>query len=132
TYAPINAYLIGAASIGLGLHAIFRPREEYARFGLPLPHASARRGPPDTTKNPSPLDEQRNIARPDKKEEEEEEEEEGDVSPLMYIKGIRDITYGLALVGLQYEGHSAAGVTLVAGVMALAGLGDGIVVWCSG
>lgn len=117
-YSPINAYVIGIAGLGLGMHAVLRPREEYGRFGLPLESAGRATGTQkDKASSTSP--------------DEAAGHDPGHVSPLIYVKGIREISYGLALIGLQYEGN-AAGVTIVAGVMALAGLGDGLVVWFRG
>ncbi|KAI2769392.1 hypothetical protein F4815DRAFT_450743 [Daldinia loculata] len=52
-------------------------------------------------------------------------------SPVLHLKGIRETTYGLALGALQYHGYDDA-VTIMTGVMSLAGLGDGIVVWLYG
>lgn len=96
----IPAYVIGAACIGIGLNAFFNPAGEYARFGLPLE-------PPKTvgaaTKN-------------------------GTVSPLMiYTKSVRDLTYGLAFVALQYQRNESA-LTTFAGIVSVAGLVDGLVV----
>ncbi|KAG8160625.1 hypothetical protein KVR01_008889 [Diaporthe batatas] len=47
-------------------------------------------------------------------------------SPLIYLKGSRELTYGLALIILQYQGN-VAGVTAFAGIISLAGLADGLV-----
>ncbi|KAJ0115200.1 hypothetical protein J7T55_001610 [Diaporthe amygdali] len=52
-------------------------------------------------------------------------------SPLMFLKGTREVTYGLALVALQYQGNVGA-VTAFVVVLALAGLADGFVVWLHG
>ncbi|POS72440.1 hypothetical protein DHEL01_v209167 [Diaporthe helianthi] len=52
-------------------------------------------------------------------------------SPLIYLKGSRELTCGLALVVLQYQGN-ADGVTAIAGIISLAGLVDGLVVWFNG
>lgn len=52
-------------------------------------------------------------------------------SPLIYLKGSRELTYGLALVVLQYQGNVDA-VTAIAGIISLAGLTDGLVVWFNG
>lgn len=49
----------------------------------------------------------------------------------MQLKGIREVTYGLALIGLQYAEQSDA-ITILAAVLSLAGLGDGFVVWAYG
>jgi hypothetical protein len=48
-------------------------------------------------------------------------------SPLMYLKAIRESTYGLALIALQHQGHDNA-LTTVAAVVSLAGLADGFVI----
>ncbi|OJJ96436.1 hypothetical protein ASPACDRAFT_1859122 [Aspergillus aculeatus ATCC 16872] len=99
----VPAYTLGTLSIALGLNAIFRPAAEYPRFGLPLEYG----GGPTTPHRVS------------------------DVSPLMYLKGIREISYGLLLIGLQSQGQETA-VTTLAAVMAWVGLADGVVVWCCG
>ncbi|KAI1765226.1 hypothetical protein GGR53DRAFT_279615 [Hypoxylon sp. FL1150] len=100
---PPIPYLLGAGSIFLGLHCFLNPRQEYLRFGLPLepaPRLKNRNTPPDV----------------------------GIVSPLIYLKGIREITYGLTLIILQYNRQMRA-LTAMLGIISLAGLLDGIVVW---
>lgn len=114
-YSPIHAYAIGAVGIGLGLHACLRPRQEYPRFGLRLESAQ----PPHPREKAS-------IATPEKSNP-----DAGSVSPLIYLKAIRESSYGLALIGLQLQ-DNAAGVTTVAACVALAALGDGFVVWYHG
>ncbi|KAL3464843.1 hypothetical protein BJX64DRAFT_286030 [Aspergillus heterothallicus] len=52
-------------------------------------------------------------------------------SPLMYVKAIRESTYGLALIALQHQGHDDA-LTTLAAVVSLAGLADGILIWTHG
>ncbi|KKY35522.1 hypothetical protein UCDDA912_g04483 [Diaporthe ampelina] len=52
-------------------------------------------------------------------------------SPLIFLKGTRETTYGLALILLQYQGNVNA-VTTMAAVISLAGLADGLVVWLNG
>lgn len=109
-FSPFNTYIVGLGLNAMGFHALLRPRQEYARFGLPLDSAqSLAKGGPQTTEIL--------VASP--------------ISPLIYAKGIREITYGLALIGLQYQGN-VAGVTTVAAIIALAALGDGFVVWLHG
>ncbi|PNY21031.1 Uncharacterized protein TCAP_07292 [Tolypocladium capitatum] len=49
----------------------------------------------------------------------------GVASPLMYFKGIREITFGLTLVALQRLGNEEA-------VLSLARVGDGLDVWLHG
>ncbi|KAI1773448.1 hypothetical protein F4818DRAFT_422610 [Hypoxylon cercidicola] len=103
--SPPFAYVLGVGSVFLGLHCFVRPRREYGRFGLPLESA------PRQKDTPPP--------------------HAGHASPLMHLKGIREITYGLALGTLQYLGQEDA-LTAVAGIFSLAGLVDGIVVWLNG
>lgn len=107
SFNPIPAYVIGVACLGLGIHSFFRPAHEYPRFGLPLEPASltSRQQTDDKTLKQS-----------------------GSVSPLIYIKAIRESTYGLALIALQYH-EQDLGVTAMLAVLSLAGLGDGLIVW---
>jgi hypothetical protein len=125
-FSPIHSYALGAASVGLGLHAFFRPRQEYARFGLPLEPSP----PPavitttTTTTHPGPTVK-------DTTDVQATGEGGGSASPLIYLKGVREVTYGVALMTLQHQ-DNAAGVTTVAGVMALAAVGDGLLVWFYG
>ncbi|KAI4866728.1 hypothetical protein F4820DRAFT_241073 [Hypoxylon rubiginosum] len=103
--SPPVAYVLGAGSILIGLHCFLRPREEYGRFGLPL--------------EPAPRHQKDGTTPTDTA---------GRASPLMHLKGIREITYGLALGTLQYLGQEDA-LTAMVGIVSLAGLGDGIIVW---
>lgn len=116
-FSPIHSYVIGTASIGLGLHALFWPRREYGRLGLPL----------EPSRHPSSA----NTSPPRTKEEPEPTGGLDSTSPLVYLKGIRDISYGLALIALQYQ-DSVVGVTTIAGVLSLVAFGDGFVVWYHG
>lgn len=107
-FSPFHAYAVGAGFLGLGLHAYLRPGLEYTRFGLPLERAAHPR-------------ERAIIAKP------EPTSEPGLISPLIYLKATREISYGLALVALQYQGNTA-GVTTVTAIISLVALGDGFVV----
>lgn len=110
--SPLPAYVLGAACITLGLHCLILPTAEYSRFGLPL----------------------ESLAKTDISDERHRRLTSTALrvaSPLVYLKGIREITYGLALVVLQYHGNTE-GVTIMAAILSLAGLGDGIVVWLYG
>lgn len=98
-------YIVGTLCVALGLNCFLRPFNEYPRFGLPL-EAS----PATSTANSKPS---------------------GSISPLVYLKGIREASYGLALMVLQYQGQEQA-VTSVLAIMSLAGLVDGFVVWNHG
>ncbi|KAL4935596.1 hypothetical protein BDV06DRAFT_206705, partial [Aspergillus oleicola] len=113
TFSSLPTYLIGALCLALGISGFIRPETEYPRFGLPLE-------PPASTTPSTPTTSTNNIER-----------ERGTVSPLIYIKSIREITYGLALIFLQYQGQEKA-ITTLAGIFSLAGLGDGFVVWIFG
>ncbi|KAL3476972.1 hypothetical protein BJX99DRAFT_133402 [Aspergillus californicus] len=109
TFAPLPTYLVSAICLTLGLNGLFRPEAEYSRFGLSIKPAPV----PSTTSKTTP-----NSQAPT-------------IFPFVYVKSIREITYGLALIGLQYQNQEAA-ITTLAAVMSLAGLGDGLVVWLFG
>lgn len=98
-------YIAGTACIALGLNSFLRPVHEYPRFGLPL-------------ESSLPLDPSPTPASQPK----------GLVSPLIYIKALRESTYGLTLIALQYQGLERAVTTMLV-IMSLAGLGDGFLVW---
>jgi hypothetical protein len=105
--SPIPSYVLGVGSIGLGLNAFFNPRGEYGRFGLPL-------------ESPKSVSANDNDAH-----------QPGYASPLIYLKSIREITYGLALIAFQLQDNTEA-VTTFAGVVSLAGLFDGVLVRAHG
>ncbi|KAG7149307.1 hypothetical protein HYQ46_013279 [Verticillium longisporum] len=69
--------------------AIVKPTEEYAHVGLPLE-------PADATSSSS-----RDTAI-------------GTASPLMLFKGIREVSYGLTLAGLQWQDNHKAVTTFAA------------------
>lgn len=100
----IPTYIAGTACVALGLNSFLRPVHEYPRFGLPLESL-----PPDPSPTPA-------------------SQPKGLVSPLIYIKALRESTYGLALIALQYQGLEQAVITML-GIMSLAALGDGFLVW---
>ncbi|OTB15178.1 hypothetical protein K445DRAFT_23189 [Daldinia sp. EC12] len=102
--SPIPIYIIGAGCVFLGIHCFLSPEVEYRRFGLPLEPG---------------LHQKHKTARKEY------------ASPVIYLKGIRETTYGLALGAMQYHGYDNA-VTIMTAVMSLAGLGDGIIVWFYG
>lgn len=120
-YSPIHSYAVGALGLGLGLHALLRPREEYPRFGLPLEGAGA---PPASNKEDRIHNDK--TATPTTTTAAAHA-----VSPFIYVKAIREATYGLALIGLEYQGDKAGATTLI-GIIALAALGDGWIVWVYG
>ncbi|KAL4877030.1 hypothetical protein BJY04DRAFT_222529 [Aspergillus karnatakaensis] len=98
--SPLPAYLIGTLCLALGVNGLFRPEEEYPRFGLPLePPAPASTGTTITSASP-------NASRRTRSSLTSTGNGTGTVSPLIYLKSIREITYGLALVALQYPGKN--------------------------
>ncbi|KAI2470952.1 hypothetical protein F4781DRAFT_155768 [Annulohypoxylon bovei var. microspora] len=115
---PIPAYFIGAGSILLGVNCFIRPTQEYGRFGLPLEPA------PRSKRERGEKRERGSERRPSGAEE-------GRASPLIHLKGIREVTYGLSLGVLKWLKHDDA-VTAFTAIMALAGLGDGFVIWFNG
>lgn len=101
-------YAVGTAYILIGVRAYLRPVSEYTRIGLPLERAAHPRA-------------RAIIAKP------ELDSEPGVISPLVYTKAGRDVSYGLALIALQYQGNTA-GVTTLTAILSLVVLGDGFVV----
>ncbi|KAI6773792.1 hypothetical protein HG531_000641 [Fusarium graminearum] len=57
--------------------------------------------------------------------------EAGSVSSLMYFKGIREISYGMTLVALQWQANESA-VTTFSAILSIVRIGDGLVVWLNG
>ncbi|KAH8672380.1 hypothetical protein BGZ61DRAFT_459221 [Ilyonectria robusta] len=108
-FSPIPAYALGAACFGRGVMGVLSPREEYGHVGLPL-ESHICTSPPATADGGSTS---------------------GFVSPLMYFKGIREISYGLTMMALQRQGNEDA-LTTVAAVLTLVRFGDGLVVWLYG
>lgn len=74
-----------------------------------------------------PLQEYRNIGLPP----EGHKAGPGEVSPLMYLKGIREMTFGTTLLALQFQQQETA-LTTVAAILSVTRLGDGFVVWFKG
>jgi hypothetical protein len=107
TFSSIPAYFLGTACISRGLLAILSPAKEYAHVGLPLSPSAA----------PAPS--------------EYDGAPHGSVSPLMYFKGIREVSYGAMMVALQYQGFEGALTSIVA-ILSLVRMGDGWVVWKEG
>ncbi|KAI1082898.1 hypothetical protein F5B20DRAFT_488754 [Whalleya microplaca] len=116
---PIPTYALGTLCLGLGLHSFLAPKREYARFGLPLEQTSKPHRRPSSSARKAG-----GVATA--------VSENGAVSPLVYLKAVREVTYGLSLILLQYAGASDAAVTITTAVISLAGLGDGLVVWAYG
>jgi hypothetical protein len=121
TFSPLPAYCIGTLCLALGVNGLFRPEAEYPRFGLPLE-------PPALTNTTTTASSGRSASAHPSPSPRPTGASTGTVSPLIYLKSIREITYGLALVALQYQGEERA-ITTLAAMISLAGLGDGFVVW---
>ncbi|UNI20482.1 hypothetical protein JDV02_006563 [Purpureocillium takamizusanense] len=128
SFSPLPSYLFGTAFLGLSLSAILAPRREYARFGLPLETTT-------TTSSSTParviINHNNNNNNNSGSGSDGSDGSDGFASPLMYLKGIRELTYGAALLALQWQGNEPAVTTLV-GVLAFAALGDGCVIWAHG
>lgn len=107
TFSPIPSYLLGTLCLALGLNSILRPSNEYPRFGIPFETSTSRKPSKPSSTNSASAD---------------------CISPLIHLKGIRETSYGLALIALQYQGQEVA-VTTIAAICAFAGLGDSLVVW---
>ncbi|CEL01501.1 hypothetical protein ASPCAL01083 [Aspergillus calidoustus] len=125
TFSPLPTYLIGTLCLTLGVNGLFRPEAEYPRFGLPLEPPPALTT--TTTTRSGTSNRSTSLSGPPSPTA----TSTGTVSPLIYLKSIREITYGLALLALQYQGEERA-ITTLAAVISLAGLGDGFVVWAFG
>ncbi|KAI1469388.1 uncharacterized protein F4812DRAFT_327601 [Daldinia caldariorum] len=111
-FSPLSSYILGAACFARGFMAIFSPEAEYNNVGLPIDI---------DTKGPSLTDQ----------DGDDDESITSFTSPLMYFKGIREISYGMTLIALEWQGNTAA-VTTFAAVLSLVRFGDGLVVWLSG
>jgi hypothetical protein len=111
TALGIANYVLGTAFLLLGTNAVVNPKDEYARFGLPLePRTSS------SSEKPA------NRYRPG---------EDGGVSSWIYLKAIREASYGLTLIGLQYTGNEE-GLNVVLAVTSAVALGDGFLVRACG
>jgi hypothetical protein len=105
TFSPYPAYVLGAACFGRGIIAILSPRSEYGHVGLPLEPQVASASPTNSSTST--------------------------VSPLMYFKGIRELSYGAAMMALQQQDQQDA-LTTFAAILSLVRIGDGLVVWFNG
>lgn len=109
--SPIPSYVLGSVFIGFGILGIVSPKKDYEVFGLPLESPS-----------PTPsLSDEKTVSAPG----------DGTISPYVYAKGLRDLTYGLLYCRLQAQGHDAA-ITTLTGILCLTALGDGLIVWLCG
>lgn len=111
TFTPYVSYALGATCALRGVMAITSPRDEYAHMGLPLEPKAPTNTPPTMTK--------------------EKNDSEGSASPLVYLKGLREVSYGLTFMAFQQQGHVEA-ITVFAAIVSLVRFGDGLVVWLKG
>lgn len=109
TTSSTPIYLLSGICVAIGLHCFVSPKAEYSRFGLPLEH------PPATSGNKTP----RSLSA---------SSVTSTVSPLMYLKGSREVCFGLNFAALQYQGLHT-GVTTSLAIFSLAALVDGFVIW---
>ncbi|KAI1413631.1 hypothetical protein F5Y13DRAFT_27174 [Hypoxylon sp. FL1857] len=102
------AYILGAACFGRGVMGVVSPRKEYHNVGLPLESYTPAT---PTAHHDGPSG--------------------GFASPLIYFKGIREMSYGVTLIALQQQANERALMTFAA-VLSLVRFGDGLVVWFNG
>lgn len=108
SFSPIPSYLIATVFTAFGILPFFSPKTDYEVFGLPL-ESSSNLGNKKPTSAPG----------------------EGAVSPIVYARGIRDVTYGLAYFLLQSQGNDAA-ITTFSGIVCVTAFADGLIVWLYG
>lgn len=146
-FSPILTYILGATCLLFGGSNFFRPVKEYARFGLPLEgSAHAPPIPAYLLQQSSPeeneyqqlefkIHHQQSSSYHESHQQHQHQQQQGVTgfaSPLVYVKGSRDVTYGLTLMALQWQGGQETAITTLTGVMSLAGAVDGFVVWFYG
>lgn len=103
-------YLLGTAFLGLGVSGLAQPESQYPTFGIPLPALPPT--PPDVATD-------------------EQTDRRAAASPFVKAKSIRDLSYGLFLISLQFQGQNKAVNTLLAN-MVIVGAVDGAIVWVFG
>ncbi|KAK0103277.1 hypothetical protein ONS95_005310 [Cadophora gregata] len=105
-FSPIPSYILGTLFTLSGIISFISPATEYRTFGLPL--TSSNNSKPDSSSSASPPSPQ--------------------ISPYVYAKGIRDLTYGFTYFIFQLQGQESA-ITTFTGIVCIAGFVDGILVW---
>ena len=109
--SPIPSYVIASVFTAFGILPIIAPKTDYEVFGLPLESTSAT----------ASLSDKKTVSAPG----------DGAVSPYVYAKGVRDLTYGLTYFLLQSQGQDAA-ITTFSGIVCLTAFADGLIVWLYG
>lgn len=138
-FSPAAPYILGTACIGRGIMAILQPRAEYGHMGLPLesPAFPASLPPPSSAEADAVQAERQDQGKAQAQAQARagpgtvDASQSGSVSPLMYFKGIREISYGLAMVAFQRLGYESA-LTAFAGILSFVRLGDGLIIWLHG
>jgi len=108
TSSSTPVYLLSGICVAIGAYCFISPKGEYERFGIPLEGLPAASGGDKKARSSSTA--------------------AGNVSPLIYVKGTRELCFGLNFAALQYQGLYAAVTTCLA-VYSLAALIDGFVIW---
>jgi hypothetical protein len=112
------SYLIGTATVGVGLMCFASPGRAYKLFGLPLNSPTTQPSKfaeisPDKT---HPAAASTAISGPPTP------------SPYLYAMAVRQLSFGLALVAFEATGNTDAVATMAA-AMCLMGAVDGWIVW---
>ncbi|KAL4863602.1 hypothetical protein BDV12DRAFT_177297 [Aspergillus spectabilis] len=112
-FSPQLIWTIANISVVRAVWCWIKPTTQYEEFGLPLEQPQSATSP---TSNQAPSTEQ------------QQDHQQGFISPLIYIKGIRDFCYGVILLALR-DSSDPKPLTILIGVGALMSLGDAFVVW---
>ena len=114
SFSSIPSYLLGTIFTASGIISFVPPSTEYQTFGFPLPtstsipiHHLSDTKPPSSARTPPPAP---------------------TISPYVYAKGMRDLTYGLTYFIFQLHGQVSA-ITTFTGIVCIAGFVDGLLVW---
>ncbi|KAI0480924.1 hypothetical protein GGR56DRAFT_671979 [Xylariaceae sp. FL0804] len=113
SFSPYPAYALAALLVGLALNSFASPRHEHERYGLPLEdHPQQQKQSAGAVPAPASA-----------------------LSPTaagwVYVKGTREISYGVVVALLQYQGLDTA-LTSVLAVVSFLGLADGYIVGTRG
>ncbi|KAH7398022.1 hypothetical protein BKA64DRAFT_643137 [Cadophora sp. MPI-SDFR-AT-0126] len=111
SFSPIPSYILGTLFTLSGIISFISPSTEYKTFGFPIPSSS-----------PSPSSTISNSSSPPSHPQ---------ISPYVYAKGIRDLTYGLTFFIFQLQGQDSV-ITAFTGIVCIAGFVDGVLVWTFG
>ncbi|PVH68755.1 hypothetical protein DL98DRAFT_662032 [Cadophora sp. DSE1049] len=107
SFSPIPSYVLGTFFALSGIISFLSPTTEYKIFGFPLPTTPVAPSPSASSASTPPTPQ---------------------ISPYVYAKGIRDLTYGLTVFIFQLQGQEPA-ITTFTCIVCLAGFVDGVLVW---